>query len=68
MTLAAALRRVKFKTSGKTCPKSTSLGLKQERYIGYAGVEFGTIPALCYVSTAFQRGMTQRDAVASVMF
>ena len=47
---------------GRLCPKSTWLGRKQERYVGYAGIEFGSIPASCCVSTAFQRGMTRRDA------
>ena len=52
---------------GRLCPKSTSLGRKQERYVGYAGVEFGSIPASRCVSTAFQRGMTRRDAAPSVI-
>ena len=52
---------------GRLCPKSTSLGWKQERYIGYAGIEFGSIPASRCVSTAFQRGMTRRDAAPSVI-
>ena len=52
---------------GRLCPKSTSLGQKQERYIGYAGIEFGSIPASRCVSTAFQRGMTRRDAAPSVI-
>ena len=61
MTLGAASRHINFRTSGKTSPKSSTLGRKQERYVGYAGVEFGSIPA-SRVSTAFQRGMTRRDA------
>ena len=52
---------------GRLCPKSTSLGRKQERYIGYAGIEFGSIPVSRCVSTAFQRGMTRRDAALSVI-
>ena len=52
---------------GRLCPKSTSLGRKQERYVGYAGIEFGSIPASRCASTAFQRGMTQRDTVPSVI-
>ena len=53
---------------GRLCPKSTSLGRKQERYVGYAGIEFGSIPAASRcVSTAFQRGMTRRDAAPSVI-
>ena len=53
---------------GRLCPKSTSLGRKQECYVGYAGIEFGSIPAaLRCVSTAFQRGTTRRDAVPSVI-
>ena len=63
MTLGAASRHVNFRTSGKTL----SLGRKQERYVGYAGIEFGSIPASCCVSTAFQRGMTRRDAALSVI-
>ena len=55
MMLGAASRRVNFRTSGKTFSKSTSLGRKQERYVGYAGIEFGSIPASRCVSTAFQR-------------
>ena len=64
MTLGAASRRVNFRTSGKTL---SSLGRKQERYVGYAGIVFGSIPASHCVSTAFQRGMTQRDAAPSII-
>ena len=47
---------------GRLCPKPTSLGRKQERYVGYAGIEFGSIPASRCISTAFQRGMTRHLA------
>ena len=61
--LGAASRCVKILGQvGRLCPKSTSLGRKQERYVGYAGIKFGSIPASRCVSTAFQRGMTRRDA------
>ena len=61
MTLGAASRRVAsiLGQVGRLCSKSTSLGWKQERYVGYAGIEFGSIPASRCVSTAFQRGMTR---------
>ena len=64
-----ALRRIAsiLGQVGRLCPKSTSLGQKQERYIGYAGIEFGSIPASRCVSTAFQRGMMRRDAAPSVI-
>ena len=47
MTLGPASRRVAsiLGQVGRLCSKSTSLGWKQERYVGYAGVEFGSIPA-----------------------
>ena len=69
MTLGAASRRVVsiLGQVGKLCPKSTSLGQKQERYVGYAGIEFGSIPASRCVSTAFQRGMTRGHAAPSVI-
>ena len=67
MTLGAVLRRVNLGQVGRLCPKSTSLGRKQKRYVGYAGIEFGSIPASCCVSTAFQRGMTRRDAAPSII-
>ena len=69
MTLGAASRRVASTLGqvGRLCPKSTSLGRKQERYVGYAGIEFGSILASRCVSTAFQRGMTRRDAALSVV-
>ena len=68
MTLGAASRCVAsiLGQVGRLCPKSTLLGRKQERYVGYAGIEFGSIPASLCVSTAFQRGMTRRDAAPSV--
>ena len=64
-----ALRRVVsiLGQVGRLCPKSTSLGRKQEHYVGYAGVEFGSIPVSRCVSTAFQRGMARRDAALSVI-
>ena len=69
MMLGAASRRIVsiLGQVGRLCPKSTSLGRKQEHYIGYAGIEFGSIPASCCVSTAFQRGMTRHDAAPSVI-
>ena len=64
MTLGAASCRIAsiLGQVGRLCPKSASLGRKQERYVGYAGIEFGSIPASRCVSTAFQRGMMRRDA------
>ena len=59
-----ASHRINFRTSGKTL---SSLGWKQERYVGYAGIEFGSIPASRCVSTAFQRGMMRRNAAPSII-
>ena len=67
MTLGAASCRVILGQVGRLCPKSTSLGRKQECYVGYAGIEFGSIPASRCVSAAFQRGMTRRNATPSVI-
>ena len=67
MTLRAASRPINIGQVGRLCPKSTLLGRKQERYVGYTGIEFGSIPGSRCVSTAFQRGMTRRDAAASVI-
>ena len=49
MTLATALRCIILGQVGNFV-----LGQPQRRYVGYTGIEFGSIPALSCISTAFK--------------
>ena len=49
------------------CRELSFLYLTQGHYIGYAGMEIGSIQVLHCISTAFQSGLTQCNISSNVI-